>query len=430
MKNLPLFRILLLAGELAWLSTASHAAELMIYANTKAVSVIREVDGSPCKTGKETGFCQTTSRLSFDLRLSKLRDGHDKVPVRVEDLYLTMFAFPFSLVLEGPKKTTPEKHLGLTLSPGDTQFLSLDPKLARIDGKLRVRLYTPLPSSYEATSHFSKEPVRPQEGILTLNIYLSPGSVSKLYDDTPEIAYLEAQLDVIRGTGVTEEVLWMMHFMTRIWPLTFTLQKAFLDRLVSTRVLCVQPVKIRSDPDDANETGEILPEGVTHAQKLWFRLGNDRKPVRLKVQNAITIDSPDLKELRMLHSSDYRGLVDSPDCIEVYVATNPTCAYGGGATWGRGNDDAYAIISDLPDLPGVLAHELGHVMNFPDAEAANADFVSGGTVMCTKGTCTVDNPNLNSRFNIDAAHNTLFTVGVAFAPSNADCDHADCGICP
>ncbi len=436
MRFRQFIEFLITCSLLQWSTYGLGSDELMLYGNFVTGVEIREIDGRPCKFNDAVNgdnSCKQTARLSLDLRADEGFESMKSPSVRVEDVYFVLFNFPFSELLQDSSQHTLERHLGIILAPGKPQMLQYDAKKNKLDGILNVMIATPLTSEDMPTTHLPEEVRGYQFGTLHLRIWLSSSTFPlKTYDDASFTGWIEADLEIGKAAPNQEKILWIQHFREILWLTKVIFNLAKLDKVVSMRNLCLQPVGIRLSEDDTDETGlngATLAFGLPTAIDLWGRLGQLRKPIRFSVRNPVIKEAPDLKTLSFGQSSRYTQLYDASDCVEIFLVKNPTCLYGGGLTWNRGNNNAFVILTDQTILAGSLAHELGHVMGFPDAPDSSGS-VSTNTIMCTKGDCATDNPRRNSKFNIDNASNSLFTIGITTVPGGAHCDHGDCGACP
>lgn len=200
------------------------------------------------------------------------------------------------------------------------------------------------------------------------------------------------------------------------------------------RDLCIQPVFIRSGPDDPSPTGESFMTLMNNARDIWMkccRTFTVRDPIYVNDASYKMLDpsstdgdlSPDEAE-QLMNEVDPHG---TNDCVEVFVASGCDGVEwnGGGATWSSGTGAARIVTVDQQlDVPcsgagscascgalnqNHLAHELGHVLNLchpascPDPARPRG---TATTVLEPSGWCA-DNPDVQSRDNCVNASNPL-----------------------
>jgi hypothetical protein len=188
------------------------------------------------------------------------------------------------------------------------------------------------------------------------------------------------------------------------------------------RIIKIQPVFVRSGPDDSSPSGWAFAPMMDSAKCIWKKCC-----VHFDVLDPVYVDDESYKEIQSYSAAEVtslRGEVDDPDAIEIFVInewTNPA-AGGGGATWGSGTASAQIVTTDqqlsVPVNQGAinrnhLAHEIGHVLalHHPGVAVAPPMTAAGtaNSVMEPSG-FYADNPHAQSQDNCDNVSNPLLRL--------------------
>ncbi len=202
------------------------------------------------------------------------------------------------------------------------------------------------------------------------------------------------------------------------------------------RTLAIQPIFVRTGPDDVRPTGRSLDTLMEHAEAIW-----NKACVTFIVRRPLYINNGDLKILdENNEDAELRpARAGAPDAVEVYFVESMPSLGGVPLTAGSGTESAHVIISDDtismdPPSLNALAHELGHAMNLchpgagVDGCTVSDDVVlvegSPGTVMEPSGV-EADNPDLQSLDNCRNIASPLFVWRRLYCCLTTDCD-SDC----
>jgi hypothetical protein len=156
------------------------------------------------------------------------------------------------------------------------------------------------------------------------------------------------------------------------------------------RKVTLQPVALRTGPDDKVPTGTSWTSRFLGAVPIWRKLG-----VYFHGLATVTIDTP-LKTtggtndeiLKVMDLRSDRG-------IEVFMVDNDVAHQGGAATKGLGSESTKILMSDRGTSDTLLAHEVGHVLGLAHPPAG----ADPGTVMDTTSSHSVANPTKNTMAN-------------------------------
>lgn len=187
--------------------------------------------------------------------------------------------------------------------------------------------------------------------------------------------------------------------------------------------LKVQPVFIRSGPDDPSPTGKSFNTLIQSAKCMWRKCC-----VHLDVLEPVYVDNDAYKVID--NEQEARNLmneVDIDDAVEIFVADRMATAlyngWGGGASFDSGTATAKIVSCDaqleVPDpndgfLGAInynhLAHELGHSMSLlhPGGIAIPPMVVATPNTVMEPSGFYADNPHPQSQYNCDSADNPLF----------------------
>ena len=202
------------------------------------------------------------------------------------------------------------------------------------------------------------------------------------------------------------------------------------------RKLAVQPVFLRSGPEDLDPTGRALPEFIERSQSIW-----NRACVGFEFRDPQFVDNENYKVLSEAEEGGLRGLYDTDDAVEVFFVESfqPQDLHGGGITFSSGSASAQIIVADnnLDQNPASfnnLAHEFGHALSLCHPGNAICEGRAGrnpgspGTVICPSG-FDLDNPDLQSNQNAANVSNPLLRFELNVCCLRTDCTD-DCGECP
>lgn len=419
--------------SLFWLASAhAHAADddIMVFAND-------DVKLRLSMAGRDPLFLNGS--VSFDIRLRREASG----TVVVQDFYVVVFDFPYSAVVKTwkhPGRRNATQGFTLATKP---QTISFDEKSGVISGQLPIRASFPLAYFNQTTSAPPQDnSLAIQHGTLSVLLNVNTSFEQLMSGNKSSSQYdmrLTLALDEQVAIGIAGYIIGASMADLRVWL-------AKLLGYSSLRQLCLQPVVLGANGTTTGNDGNSLACGLQVARQLWGKRGEANKTIRFHVKETRQIspaDFPTVADLIILDESEIYNSFPEVDekCIEIFFVSRfskEPCFMGGALTAPAiGDELSYVVVSDelLANCNQInakwfLAHELGHVMNFDEANSDDvlpAHRCSQCTVMCARG-CVQNNPNRNSRHNISAADNPLFRIGFwPFAAPPADCGDADCG---
>jgi hypothetical protein len=153
----------------------------------------------------------------------------------------------------------------------------------------------------------------------------------------------------------------------------------------------LQPVALRTGPDDKKPTGASWSRRFLEAGRIWNKLG-----VYFRGLATVTVDT----KLKSTGSTDRElfevSKLHSGAGVEVIFVDNDAPSAGGGASFDVGAP-AKLVLSDRGTSDTLLAHEIGHVLGLghPPGDADE------GTVMKPGNSNNSANPTKNTKGNYD-----------------------------
>lgn len=360
--------------------------------------------------------------------------------IRVEDLNVLLRGVQQSLLSNKASRVSPFGTVGIVLNKSIVQTLKYDERTLTLSGELSAfsefsQMLELVPSNPLREKEQDNYSVPMQKTKISINLKL-PAPIKIAPDDT-RTHRIEGQASIHLSVADLPTLKFNRYeiLLNAKLPIDYGIVWNYE---IGSR-LCLQPVFIRSGPDDASPTGAGLAFGMPGANTQWSKgrvSFNVRAPKYIN-NGALKIANEGDEEVAI------RNSVNDDDCIEVFFINNfnPVSLHGGGATWGSGSSSAKVISSDGNASFGVdlthLAHELGHVLALahpgsgcPNADRPNMFDASSGTLMCPSGWHN-DNPKINSAENREKRTNPLLKFSLVRKGGGPDCaNDADCGACP
>lgn len=311
--------------------------------------------------------------------------------------------------------------IGLNLK-GEDSTVKYDPQTGRLNGELKTALHYELidevmgyiPGKSEDCAVFDSY-TEEMDGKLEGSL---PASLRAMDEGNARMS-AQVQLELATPTviGSIRNTIVRLD-LSLVWLLT-----------EPAEVLKVQPVFLGTGPEDPTATGAVFNTLITRALETWKKCGTTRC-ITLLANSPIYIDNDDY---RILSGPDeavtFKGEVNIPDAVEVFVAERWDPLYdGGGACWSSGTASAKIVTCDqqlsVPCPPPCgggscgdvnyyhLGHELGHAMNLKHPGEGDGVRPEGSitSIMEPSGFCA-DNPNIQSAHNCRSASNPIMYWG-------------------
>jgi len=182
------------------------------------------------------------------------------------------------------------------------------------------------------------------------------GSIRRVEGPTADLAFDQGSLVLsYKGGGLG----WIRDLAISLDGFSVSRLRPSHDLLQPQFRLRIRPVGFKTSCDDETPSGASARIQLDEAVKIWRNCGID-----LDVQETIYVVNPDLKfgtdvqEMR-------RGWRDSDlRTIEVFFSASSEMPDGGGQSVSCGMANAaIAVTDDSKELPRLVAHEIGHILN-------------------------------------------------------------------